>query len=129
MIGFRFGTLLCLGALLLPAQELRDYERKVTEFTLTNGLHFILLERHQVPVVSFHTYVNAGSSRDPGGQTGMAQMLARLAFKGTDTVGTRNWPEEKKELDELDAWSRSAVRARGLTRAGSGLCKRTLRWP
>ena len=103
MIGFRFGTLLCLGALLLPAQELRDYERKVTEFTLTNGLHFILLERHQVPVVSFHTYVNAGSSRDPGGQTGMAQMLARLAITGTDTGGTWYWPEENKELDELDA--------------------------
>jgi len=101
--GLRFGTLLCLGALLLPAQELRDYERKVTEFTLANGLHFILLERRQVPVVSFHTYVNAGSAQDPAGQTGLAHMMERLAFTGTETVGTKNWPAEKKALEELDA--------------------------
>ena len=103
MIGLRFGTLLCLGALLLPAQELRDYERKVTEFTLANGLHFILLERHQVPVISFHTYVNAGSAQDPAGRTGLASLLARLAFDGTETIGTKNWPAEKKALEDIDA--------------------------
>jgi len=103
VIGLRFGTLFCLGALLLPAQDLQDYERKVTEFTLTNGLHFILLERHQVPVVSFHTFVNAVSTQDPAGQTGLAQIFTRLAFKGTENVGTRNWPEEKKALDDLDS--------------------------
>jgi predicted Zn-dependent peptidase len=101
--GLRLATLLCLGALVLPAQELREYERKVTEFTLANGLHFIILERHQAPVVSFSTHVDAGSARDPAGQSGMAHMLERLAFKGTETVGTRNWPAEKKALDDQDA--------------------------
>ena len=121
MIGLRFGTLFCLGALLLPAQELRDYERKVTEFTLTNGLHFILLERHQVPVVSFHTYVNAGSAQDPAGQTGMAQMFTRLAFKGAESVGTRNWPEEKKALDDLDtAYDRLAQEINKGSRSNQG---------
>jgi predicted Zn-dependent peptidase len=103
VIGLRFGALLCLGALLLPAQELRDYERKVTEFTLSNGLHFILLERHQVPVVSFHTYVNAGSAQDPAGRTGLASLLARMAFDGTEAIGTKNWPAEKKALEDVDA--------------------------
>jgi predicted Zn-dependent peptidase len=103
VIGLRFGTLLCLGALFLSAQELREYERKVTEFTLSNGLHFILLERHQVPVVSFHTYLNAGTAQDPAGQTGLASLLARLAFNGTETVGTKNWPVEKKALQDLEA--------------------------
>lgn len=103
MIGLRFGTLLCLGALLLRAQELRDYERKVTEFTLPNGLHFIVLERHQVPVVSFHTYVNAGSAEDPAGKKGLASLIARLAFNGTETIGTKNWPAEKKALEDVEA--------------------------
>ena len=103
MIGFRFGTLLFLGALFLSAQELRDYEKKVTEFTLANGLHFILVERHQVPVVSFHTYVTAGSAQDPAGKTGLASLIARLAFDGTETIGTRNWSAEKKALDEVEA--------------------------
>jgi predicted Zn-dependent peptidase len=100
--GLRIATLLCLGVSLLPAQELRDYDRKVTEFTLSNGLHFILLERHQVPVVSFHTYVNAGSAQEPSGQTGLATLLSRLAFEGTETIGSKDWPAEKKALEDLE---------------------------
>ena len=94
----------------LSAQDLREFEKHVTEFTLPNGLHFIVLERHEAPVVSFHTYVNAGSVDDPKGSTGMAHMFEHMAFKGTDTIGTTNAAEEKKALaevervyDELDA--------------------------
>jgi len=54
VIGFRFATLLFLGALFsFPRRSLRDYEKKVTEFTLANGLHFILVEASPGPVVSF----------------------------------------------------------------------------
>src|SRR5665213_666127 len=88
---------------LLPAQSLTEFEKKVTEFTLPNGLHFIVVERHNAPVVSFHTYVNVGSVDDPGGQTGLAHMFEHMAFKGTQTIGTNNWPEEKKALDAVDA--------------------------
>ena len=94
-------------ALLLPgllvAQSLTEFEKKVTEFTLPNGLHFIVVERHDAPVVSFHTYVNVGSVDDPGGRTGLAHMFEHMAFKGTRTIGTKNWPEEKKALDAIDA--------------------------
>ena len=103
MKGLLGGTLFCLAAILLSAQDLRDYERKVSEFTLSNGLHFIVFERHQLPTVSFDTYVNAGSANDPAGQTGLAHLMERLAFKGTDTIGSRNWPAEKKAIEDLDA--------------------------
>jgi len=102
VIGLRFGALLVVGALLLPAQELRDYARKVSEFTLSNGLHFLILERHQAPIVSFHTYVNAGSNQDPAGKTGLASLIARLAFDGTETIGTKNWPLEEKALEAVE---------------------------
>ncbi len=87
----------------LSAQSLKDFEKKVTDFTLPNGLHFLVIERHEAPVVSFHTYVNVGSVDDPGGQTGLAHMFEHMAFKGTPTIGTTNWPEEKKALDVVDA--------------------------
>lgn len=90
------------GGLSLPAQNLKDFEKKVNEFSLPNGLHFIVLERHDAPVVSFHTYVNAGGMNDPAGHTGLARLLERLAFKGTETIGTRNWAEEKKALDAIE---------------------------
>ena len=89
--------------LLCPAQNLKEFEKKITEFTLANGLHFILCERHEAPVVSFHTYVNAGSVDDPKGQTGIAHMFEHMAFKGTQTIGTSNWTMEKKALDEVES--------------------------
>ena len=88
--------------LFLSAQDLREFEKKVTEFTLPNGLHFIVVERHEAPVVSFHTYVNAGSVDDPSGATGLAHMFEHMAFKGTETIGTRDWPAEKKALDAIE---------------------------
>jgi predicted Zn-dependent peptidase len=92
-----------LGAVLAKGQILKEFEKKVSEFTLPNGLHFIIAERHEAPVVSFHTYVNAGSVDDPSGQTGLAHMFEHMAFKGTDTIGTTNWPEERKALDAVEA--------------------------
>jgi len=89
--------------LLLWAQDLGEFEKRVTEFTLANGLHFIVLERHEAPVVSFHTYVNAGSVDDPLGKSGLAHMFEHMAFKGTSRIGTKNWPAEKKALDAVEA--------------------------
>ncbi len=84
------------------AQDLKEFEKSVTEFTLANGLHFMFVERHEAPVVSFHTYANVGSVDDPKGSTGMAHMFEHMAFKGTDRIGTKNWPEEKKALDAVE---------------------------
>src|ERR1700730_3231343 len=102
VIGIRLCAALLLGLLVLPAQVLKEFEKKVTEFTLPNGLHFIVAERHEAPVVSFHTYVNAGSVDDPSGSTGIAHMFEHMAFKGTETIGTTNWVEEKKALQAIE---------------------------
>jgi predicted Zn-dependent peptidase len=100
---FARAALWLLAPCLLLAQNLQEFEKKVTEFTLANGLHFIVLERHEAPVVSFHTLVNAGSVDDPGGKTGLAHMFEHMAFKGTTTIGTTNYLEEKKALDAIEA--------------------------
>ncbi len=86
----------------LSAQDLKDFEKKVTEFTLSNGLHFTIVERHNAPVVSFHTYVNVGSVDDPSGETGLAHMFEHMAFKGTENIGTRGWPAEKRAMDQVE---------------------------
>jgi predicted Zn-dependent peptidase len=86
----------------LPAQNLQEFAKRVTEFTLPNGMHFIVLERHQAPVVSFHTYVNAGSVDDPKGRTGLAHMFEHMAFKGTETIGSANWTAEKAALAKIE---------------------------
>ena len=75
---------------------------KVTEFTLKNGLKFIVLERHKAPVIAFHTYADVGGANEPDGQTGVAHYLEHLAFKGTQRIGTRNYAQEKPLLVQLD---------------------------
>lgn len=76
--------------------------QRVTEFRLENGLKFIVLERHQAPVVSFYTYADVGGANEPNGQTGVAHFLEHLAFKGTTRVGTQDYKAEKPLLDRLD---------------------------
>ena len=102
MRGLALCCLLVVAGLVVRAQEFQELQKKATEFTLPNGLRFIVLERHESPVVSFHTWVNVGSVQDPAGETGLAHMFERLAFKGTEIIGTRGWPEEKKALDAVE---------------------------
>ncbi|HWE52959.1 MAG TPA: pitrilysin family protein [Bryobacteraceae bacterium] len=86
----------------LYGQNLAEFQKRITEFTLANGMHFIVLERHEAPVVSFHTYVNAGSVDDPKGRSGLAHMFEHMAFKGTETIGTTNWTAERKAMDDIE---------------------------
>jgi predicted Zn-dependent peptidase len=76
--------------------------KKLTEFRLDNGLKFIVLERHQAPVVSFLTYADVGGVDEPDGKTGVAHFLEHLAFKGTTRIGTENYTVEKPLLERLE---------------------------
>ncbi|MGF2034745.1 MAG: pitrilysin family protein [Nostoc sp. CmiVER01] len=76
--------------------------KELTEFRLDNGLKFIVLERHQAPVVSFITYANVGGVDEPDGKTGVAHFLEHLAFKGTTRIGTEDYKAEKPLLETLE---------------------------
>src|SRR5947209_15325097 len=91
-----------LAASSLFAQSLKEFEKRVTEFTLANGMHFIILERHEAPVVAFNATVNVGAVDDPAGSSSMAHMFEHMIGKGTSTLGTKNWPEEQKALAEIE---------------------------
>ncbi|MBU0741737.1 insulinase family protein [bacterium] len=91
--------LLAAGAAVGSPQDLQD---QVQEFTLDNGIHFIVLERHDVPVFSFNTYMNVGSSDELTGHTGMAHILEHMAFKGTSEIGTTDIKKELKAMQAED---------------------------
>ena len=77
-------------------------KERVSEFTLSNGLKFILLEDHSVPIASFVTYANVGGSDESIGIYGISHILEHLAFKGTSEVGTKDIKKEKAVLDKMD---------------------------
>jgi len=75
---------------------------QVKECCLDNGMKVLILERHYAPVVSFYMRFNVGAVDEPGGETGTAHLLEHMLFKGTETLGTTNYREEKKVLEEID---------------------------
>ena len=93
---------LLAGVLTLPAQDIKEFEKKVTEFTLPNGLQFLVVERHEAPAVSFATYVRAGTANDVTGRTGLARLFERILMTGTETIGSKNWLEEHKAMDAAE---------------------------
>ncbi|MGA3091283.1 MAG: pitrilysin family protein [Terriglobales bacterium] len=96
---FAFCFALCS---LAPAQDLASFEKRITVKKLTNGLTVIICERPEAPVFSFFTHVDAGSVQDPMGKTGLAHMFEHMAFKGTDTIGTRDYAGEKVALAKVE---------------------------
>jgi predicted Zn-dependent peptidase len=84
------------------AKYLAGFERRITVKVLPNGLTLILCERPEAPVFSYYTLVDAGSADDPQGASGLAHMFEHMAFKGTEQIGTTNYPAEKVALAKVE---------------------------
>ncbi len=100
-----------------PAQDLQSFEKRITVKVLPNGLTLILCERHDAPVFSFTTFVDAGDVDDPTGESGLAHMFEHLAFKGTSQIGTSDYAAEKVALAKVEA-ADDAYEAEYLKQAG-----------
>jgi len=87
---------------LAASQDLAAFEKHITVKKLDNGLTAIVYERPEAPVFSFFTHVDAGSTQDPLGKTGLAHMFEHMAFKGTQTIGTKDYTAEKAALQKVE---------------------------
>ena len=94
--------LLSLIGLFGHAQDVASFEKHITVKKLDNGLTVLIMEHPDAPVFSFFTLVDAGSTQDPLGKTGLAHMMEHMAFKGTDEIGTRNYGAEKGALEKVE---------------------------
>lgn len=100
---FGAAVFLWAAAIGLAAQDdFKNLESRVIELTLKNGWKFIVLERHQAPVASLLTYADVGSVQEVKGITGLAHIFEHMAFKGSRTLGTKNYAEEKPALARVD---------------------------
>ena len=87
---------------------------KVKEFTLENGLKILVVERHASPTVSLYISHRVGAANEISGHTGIAHFLEHLRFKGTKTIGTRDYQQEKEVLHKIhetgDALDREVIK-------------------
>lgn len=94
-----------------------DLEKSVRKFSLKNGLRVLMLERHLAPTVSLYIRHKAGAVDEISGRTGTAHLLEHMMFKGTTTIGTTDFEEEKAILDEITSLGNAldAERSKGET--------------
>src|SRR3989339_862994 len=98
------GSLFFFLLLLLPSPLFcYDLAKSVQTFTLKNGLRLLMLERHLSPTVSIYIRYRAGAVDEADGKTGTAHLLEHMMFKGTKTIGARNYPREQKLLLKIEA--------------------------
>lgn len=103
-IALVLAALVCLNAStqIARAQNIASFEKRITVQKLPNGLTVLIMERPEAPVFSFFTHVNVGSAQEVQGITGLAHMFEHMAFKGTDEIGTTNYPAEKRALQKVE---------------------------
>lgn len=111
IIPLTFFLLLAQAAPVLPF----SLEGRVKEFTLGNGIRVLMVERRQSPTISLTIRFRVGAVDENLGQTGTAHLLEHMLFKGTKTLGTRNYAEEEPILERMEQAARrlDAERAKG----------------
>jgi predicted Zn-dependent peptidase len=75
---------------------------KVREHTLKNGMKLLMVERHNSPTVALWIRYKVGSVNERSDERGVAHMLEHMLFKGTKTIGTRNYAAEKPLLAGIE---------------------------
>lgn len=70
---------------------------------LANGLQVVLYQDTTIPIVSIHISYHAGSSRDPGGKHGLANLAGRLALAGTASIPAADYSRIQSESNVTTA--------------------------
>src|SRR5690242_6048673 len=91
---------LCLSNALLPRADAQQLP--VTEKKLNNGLHLLLVPRHDEPRIAGGWVAHVGSSNERPGITGIAHLFEHMMFKGTPTIGTRNYQRDQELITEQE---------------------------
>ncbi len=105
-----FLCLILFLALVAPFASASTLEEKVQEFTLDNGMQFLVVERHEAPVAFCAIAFRVGAIYERPGITGISHLLEHMLFKGTETIGTVDYRAEKKYLDREDELAEEARR-------------------
>jgi len=89
LLSFSLLTAVLLAPALCPAQALPNGVQKVTsvegitEYSLNNGLHFLVFPDPSKPTITVNITYLVGSRQEGSGEGGMAHLLEHMVFKGS----------------------------------------------
>ncbi|HVV00198.1 MAG TPA: pitrilysin family protein, partial [Verrucomicrobiae bacterium] len=66
------------------------------------GMRLLMVARHDEPSIAGGWVAHVGSSNERPGITGIAHLFEHMMFKGTPTIGTKNYKEDLKIMDEQE---------------------------
>ena len=98
------------GGAALTAQQARERGAEsprerlpVVKHVLPNGMTFLFLRKPGAPTVSFVTQFRAGGVDEWTGISGTAHLFEHMLFKGTPTLGTRDYAAEQRFFPRIDS--------------------------
>src|ERR1700691_4051016 len=89
LLSFLLVTAVFLAPALCPAEDLPNGVKKVTsvegitEYSLNNGLHFLVFPDPSKPTITVNVTYLVGSRQEGSGEGGMAHLLEHMVFKGS----------------------------------------------
>ncbi len=92
-------SFLALSSLASAAEKPRI---EVEEWTMSNGMKWLLFERHDAPTVATGWVARVGSANERPGITGLSHFFEHMMFKGTKTIGTKDIALDLKLIEEQE---------------------------
>ena len=77
-------------------------QEPVKEHILANGMKVLLVERHDAPSISGGWVARVGSVNERPGITGIAHLFEHMMFKGTPTLGTKDYKKDLEIINEQE---------------------------
>jgi predicted Zn-dependent peptidase len=87
----------------LAEDPTQDIKLSVKEFTLKNGMLFLIVERPTTPQVACRVAIRAGSALEQTGKSGIAHLLEHMMFKGTKNFGTLDVKKDQELQEKIEA--------------------------
>lgn len=94
--------LFLLAWLISPGIASAGLAERVQEHRLANGLTLLVVERHDSPTLAAYITLHVGSVDETSENQGVAHLLEHMLFKGTKTLGTKDYRREKPLLDAIE---------------------------
>ena len=92
------------------------YQLPIREHLLDNGLRVLVLERPADTRVVCKIFTDMGALNETPGHYGAAHFLEHLMFKGTPTLGSRDWPAEQELHQRIRLAEDALIEARNKAR-------------
>ena len=92
-----------LLAMLMASTMVVAQRVEVREEILSNGMKILMVERHEAPTIACGWVAHVGSVNERPGITGISHLFEHMMFKGTNTIGIKDYEKGMEIQQQQDA--------------------------